>query len=210
MKIGVLGTGMVGSAIAGKLKSLGHDVVMGSRAPHEDKARRLASESGIAVLGQAEAAAHGEWVVTALPGEHVLEALAKCDIAGKILVDISNFDHVVDGPLAEPLAQLVAKAHPGTRVVKTLNNISAHLMVDPTSLPGNHCVFIASDDEAAKAEVGTLLTAFGWANIIDLGKLEASRAMEELVPLWMKLEALFGGPNFNLAVLSGPQPPKDD
>jgi 8-hydroxy-5-deazaflavin:NADPH oxidoreductase len=207
MKIGVLGTGQVGSTIAGKLKALGHDVVMGSRKPGEEKARRLAAESGIPVLGQAEAAAHGEWVVTALPGEHVLETLAQCDIAGKILVDISNYEAAVDGPIGTPLGEAIQRAHPDTSVVKTLNSVSAHLMVDPASLPGNHCVFIASDDAGAKQAVTALLASFGWADIVDLGALEACRAMEQLIPLWMKLEAKLGGPNFNLAVIHGPQPP---
>ena len=146
MKIGVLGTGQVGSTIAGKLKALGHDVVMGSRQPGEDKARRLAADTGIPVLGQPEAAAHGQWVVTALPGEHVLETLAQCDIAGKILVDISNYNAAVDQPIGTTLGEAIARAHPDVRLVKTLNSVSAHLMVDPASLPGNHCVFIASDD----------------------------------------------------------------
>jgi predicted dinucleotide-binding enzyme len=206
MKIGVLGTGQVGSTIAGKLKALGHDVVMGSRAPGEDKAKRLAADTGIPVLGQAEAAAHGEWVVTALPGENVIETLAQCAIGGKILVDISNYNSAVDGPIGTTLGEAIQRAHPDTSVVKTLNSVSAHLMVDPGSLPGNHCVFIASDSAGAKQEVTALLAAFGWVHIVDLGALEACRAMEQLIPLWMKLEHALGGPNFNLGLVSGPQP----
>ena len=206
MKIGVLGTGQVGSTIAGKLKALGHDVVMGSRAPGEEKARRLAAESGIAVVGQADAAAHGEWVATALPGEHVLETLAECAIGGKILVDISNYNSAVDGPIAEPLGEAIQRAHADVRVVKALNSVSAHLMVDPASLGAEHDVFVAGNDAAAKTEVTALLRSFGWTQIIDLGDLGAARAMEQLIPLWMRLESALGGPNFNLAVVRGPQP----
>jgi predicted dinucleotide-binding enzyme len=74
-------------------------------------------------------------------------------------------------------------------------------MVDPGHLKGRHQVFIASNDAAAKAEVAALLRSFGWAEIIDLGDLGACRAMEQLIPLWMRLEATLGGPNFNLAVV---------
>jgi 8-hydroxy-5-deazaflavin:NADPH oxidoreductase len=205
MKIGVLGTGQVGSTIAGKLKALGHDVMMGSRAPDGEKARRLAAQTGIPVVGQADAAAHGDWVVTALPGEHVLETLAGCAIGGKIMVDISNYDAAVDRPIAEPLGEAIQRAHPDVRVVKALNSVSAHLMVDPQSLGADHDVFIAGNDAAAKDEVAALLRSFGWTSVIDLGDLGAVRAMEQLIPLWMRLEATLGGANFNLAVVRGPQ-----
>ena len=48
-----------------------------------------------------------------------------------------------------------------------------------------------------------LLRAFGWEDIVDLGDLTACRAMEQLIPLWMRLEEKLGGPQFNLAVVRG-------
>ena len=68
-------------------------------------------------------------------------------------------------------------------------------------MPRSHSVFIAANDDAAKQAVMELLKAFGWQDIIDLGDLGACRAMEQLIPLWMRLEAHFGGPHFNLAVV---------
>lgn len=199
MRIGVLGSGQVGGGIARKLASLGHDVMMGSRSA----ASKAADFPGIKLGTATEAAAHGEWVVNALPGETSLRVLGQCDIAGKILIDIGNYDSAVDQPIAIPLGEAIQKAHPDTRVVKTLNSISAHLMVDPANLQQKHSVFIASNDEAAKCEVTTLLQNFGWQDIIDLGDLSACRAMEQLIPLWMSLEQKFGGPQFNLAVIRG-------
>ncbi|WP_449396578.1 NADPH-dependent F420 reductase [Devosia riboflavina] len=199
MRIGVLGSGQVGGGIARKLASLGHDVMMGSRSA----ANKAADFPGIKLGTATEAAAYGEWVVNALPGETSLHVLGQCDIAGKILIDIGNYDSAVDQPIAVPLGEAIQKAHPDTRVVKTLNSISAHLMVDPANLQQKHTVFIASNDEAAKREVTALLESFGWQDIIDLGDLSACRAMEQLVPLWMSLEKKFGGPQFNLAVIRG-------
>lgn len=199
MRIGVLGSGQVGGGIARKLASLGHDVMMGSRSA----TNKAADFPGIKLGTATEAAAHGEWVVNALPGETSLHVLGQCDIAGKILIDIGNYDSAVDQPIAIPLGEAIQKAHPDTRVVKTLNSISAHLMVDPANLQQKHTVFIASNDEAAKREVTALLESFGWQDIIDLGDLSACRAMEQLVPLWMSLEKKFGGPQFNLAVIRG-------
>ncbi|KFL31101.1 hypothetical protein JP75_10960 [Devosia riboflavina] len=199
MRIGVLGSGQVGGGIARKLASLGHDVMMGSRRA----ADKAADFPGMKLGTATEAAAHGEWVVNALPGETSLRVLGQCDIAGKILVDIGNYDSAVDHPIAVPLGEAIQKAHPETRVVKTLNSVSAHLMVDPANLQQKHSVFIASNDEAAKREVTALLESFGWQDIIDLGDLGACRAMEQLIPLWMSLEKKLGGPQFNLAVIRG-------
>lgn len=195
MKFGVLGTGMVGSAIAGKLRALGHDVMVGSRSPDEAKAL------GLTVGTYAEAAAHGEWVVNALPGEPAVDYLRECEIDGKILIDISNYDHAVDRPIVTPVGELIQRAVPTVRVVKALNSVSAHLMVDPAALGKPHTVFVAGNDAGAKAEVTALLRTFGWADIIDLGDSSAFRAMEQLIPLWMALERLTGGPEFQLQVV---------
>ncbi|MET3899476.1 putative dinucleotide-binding enzyme [Devosia sp. UYZn731] len=200
MRFGVMGTGQVGSTIAGKLAALGHDVMLGSREPGGKNANKL----GLKVGTHAEAARHGEWIVDAMPGEHAIESLRGCDIDGKILIDIGNYESAVDQPIITPLGEAIQAAFPKVRLVKTLNSVSAHLMVHPASLGAAHSVFIASNDEAAKADVTELLRAFGWQNILDLGDLTACRAMEQLVPMWMRLEKLYGGPDFNLAVARPP------
>lgn len=199
MRIGVLGSGQVGGGIARKLKTLGHDVMVGSRSA-SDKA---AAFPGIRLGTAPEAAAHGDWVVNALPGETSLHVLGQCQVDGKILIDIGNYDIAVDQPIPTPLGEAIQKAHPKARVVKTLNSVSAHLMVDPGNLGARHSVFIASNHDEAKREVTKLLQSFGWQDIIDLGDLSNCRAMEQLIPLWMSLERKFGGPQFNLAVVRG-------
>jgi predicted dinucleotide-binding enzyme len=200
MKIGVLGTGQVGGTLGRKLATLGHEVMLGSRDP-KAKAAAFAGVVGLSVGTLTEAATHGEWVVNALPGEQSITVLSDCAIDGKILIDIGNYDIAVDQPIEVPLGQAIQRAFPKVRLVKALNSVSAHLMVDPGALPSPHSVFVASDDAEAKGRVGDLLRSFGWHDIIDLGDLSACRAMEQLIPLWMRLEATLGGPNFNLAVV---------
>lgn len=201
MKIAVLGTGQVGSAVARKLVALGHTVTLGSRTPDSETVRAVAASTGAAVETHAEAAARGDWLVNALPGERAIDVLRSCATSGKILVDIGNYDHAVDRPIEVPLGEAIQAALPDLKVVKTLNSVSAHLMVDPQSLPGGYPVFIASNDAAAKAKVTTLLESFGWRDILDLGDLSACRAMEQLIPLWMRLEATLGGPDFAISVV---------
>lgn len=201
MKLGILGTGQVGTALAGRLVALGHDVMVGSRAPQGEKALALAAASGARIGSYEAAAAHGDWVINALPGEASVPALKTCAIAGKILLDIANYDSAVDQPIMVPVGQLIQQAFPDVRLVKALNSVSAHLMVDPRRLGTPHSVFVAGNDPAAKAEVAAFLMALGWEDVIDLGDLSACRAMEQLIPLWMAVERVHGSPGFNLAVV---------
>ena len=194
MHISVFGTGEVGSAVATKLKSLGHDTVYGSRHPGPD-------QDGIPVLSHADAAAHGDWLVNALHGEHAMATFAALPVAGKLLIDIGNWQSAVDGPIAETLGESLQRALPDTRVVKAMNFVSAQLMGHPEKLAGTHTNFVAANDPGARAEVTQLLRDFGWLDIIDLGDLAACRAMESLAPMWIRLNERFGHVWFNLAVL---------
>ena len=197
MNISVFGTGEVGTAIATRLKSLGHDVVFGSRHPRSD-------QDGIPVLSHAGAAVHGDWVVNALHGEDAMAILPTLPLAGKLLVDIGNWQSAIDGPITRTLGESLQQALPDTRVVKAMNFVSAQLMGHPEKLDGTHSMFLAGDDAGARAEVRALLEAFGWRDIIDLGDLTACRAMESLAPMWIRLNSQFGHVWFNLAVVRRP------
>lgn len=194
MKIAVFGTGEVGTAIARKLNSLGHDVVFGSRQPGVQK-------EGVLALNHDDAAAHGDWIVNALHGEDALAELPKLPLKGKLLWDIGNFRSAIDGPLKETLGEALQRALPDTLVVKGLNFVSAQLMGNPDGLEGNHSTFIAGNDPSARSQVADLLETFGWRDVVDLGDLTACRAMEQLAPMWIRLNEKFGHVYFNLAVV---------
>src|SRR5207244_11151626 len=95
MKIGILGTGIVGKTVGTKLVKLGHDVRMGSRKAGGDKAKAWVKEAG----GKssegtfADAAVHGEMVFNCTSGMASLEALRAAgaqNLKGKVLVDVAN------------------------------------------------------------------------------------------------------------------------
>ena len=95
MKVGVLGTGIVGRTLAGKLVSLAHQVTMGSRQRGNEMAVAWASAAGeSAGEGSFADAAHaGELVVNATAGAASLDALALAgadNLAGKVLIDVAN------------------------------------------------------------------------------------------------------------------------
>jgi predicted dinucleotide-binding enzyme len=216
MKIAVLGTGMVGQAIANKLVALGHDVKMGARSATNEKAAAWQSQiaSERASVGTfAEAAAFGELAFNCTSGAASLDALTAAGAAnlrGKVLVDIANpldFSKGMPPTLSilneDSLGERIQRAFPEVRVVKTLNTVNAELMVNPGRLGGGaHTMFLAGNDAAAKAQVrGMLVEGFGWRDILDLGDITMSRGTEMYLPLWVRMYGALGTPHFNVQVV---------
>jgi predicted dinucleotide-binding enzyme len=205
MKIGVLGTGSVGSAIASKLVSLGHDVKMGSRSASNDKALAwVASAGSRASAGTfADAAAFGEVVFNCTNGNATLEAVraAGADAIGdKVLVDLAN-RLPLPPERGISLGEAVQQAVPRARVVKALNTVNAQVMVEPARLPGSHAVLICGNDAEAKRVVRGLLESFGWREIVDLGDIKAARATEGFMDLWLALAKSLGTYVFNVQIV---------
>jgi hypothetical protein len=216
MRIGVLGTGMVGQALASRLVATGHNVVMGSRTPANEKAAAwLAAQPERAATGTfADAAAHGEVVLNATGGAVSLDALRLAgaeNLAGKVLIDVSNpmkpdsgFPPQLDPVGDDSLAERIQREFPTARVVKALNTMNCDVMADPSLLPGQHDVFMAGDDAAAKETVRGLLTGFGWpdASIRDLGGIAGARGLEMYLILWIGLRVSLGVNAFNIHVVT--------
>lgn len=207
MKIGVLGTGDVGRTLATKLVALGHDVMMGARSADNEKAQAFATATGGKTGSFADAAAFGEIVVHATRGNtamDVLNGIGAEILAGKLLIDVSNpldfsqgFPPNLSISNTDSLAELIQRTFPDTHVVKTLNTVTASVMVDPARLPGKHVVFVSGNDIAAKGKTMDLLRSFGWQSIIDLGDISTARGTEQMLPLWVRLYGALGTGEFN-------------
>jgi predicted dinucleotide-binding enzyme len=102
----------------------------------------------------------------------------------------------------DSLAEQIQRAHPNIRVVKTLNTMTASVMVNPSLVPGEHNVFLSGNDADAKATASEVLGWFGWksANIIDVGDITTARGTEMLLPIWVRLYGALGNPNFNFHI----------
>jgi predicted dinucleotide-binding enzyme len=216
MNIGVLGTGVVGRSLATKLIAVGHDVMMGSRQADNPTAVAWAAHARTARCGTfADAAAFGAIVVNATAGTaslEVMQAAGARNLHGKVLIDTSNpLVASADGPPSlsvantDSLAEQIQRAFPAARVVKALNTVTASVMVNPASVPGEHVLFMAGDDEMAKEIVVGLLGEMGWpeARILDLGGVIAARGMESYVLLWVSLMRATGGESFNVTIAKG-------
>jgi hypothetical protein len=226
MRIAVFGTGPVGKALAGKLAELGHEVVVGTRDPEATLARtdpdglgnppfgvwqQAHPEVGLASL--MEAAAPAELIVNATNGAgsiEALEAAGETNLAGKVLIDISNpldFSQGLPPSLfvsnTDSLGEQIQRRFPQARVVKALNTMNCEVMVDPDKVPGEHDVFLCGEDEGAKQQVAELLQSFGWPadRIIDLGGISSARGPEMYLPLWLMLWGALGTGYFNIVVV---------
>lgn len=224
MDIAVLGTGMVGRALAGRLADLGHTVVVGTRDPQATLARTEPDAMGTepyatwqgehAAVGLetfAAAAARAELVVLAGSGAAalgMLEAAGADNLAGKVLLDISNpLDFSAGFPPSlfvkdtDSLGEQIQASFPQVRVVKSLNTLGAALMVEPAILGASSTVFVSGDDAAAKATVTNLLRSFGHDDVLDLGGIETARGTEMLLPLWLRIMGALGTGTFNIKVV---------
>ena len=218
MKISVLGTGMVGNAIATKLVSVGHQIMMGSRTTDskagQEWLRGVGAKAQIGVF--ADAAAFGEIIFDCTSGANSLAALRQAgaaNLGGKILIQVGNPLDTSNGmppPLTvcntDSLGEQVQREFPEVRVVKALNTVNCDIMIDPSRVPGDHDLFLCGNDASAKREVASRLCEwFGWklGNIIDLGDITNSRGTEMFLALWARLWGVLGTPHFNIHVVRG-------
>jgi 8-hydroxy-5-deazaflavin:NADPH oxidoreductase len=215
MNIGVLGTGSVGRAIATRLVELGHVVCMGTRDPENPNARdwlaTVGTARGARVGTFADAATHGAILVNATSGEGSIAALRLAGdrhLHGKVLLDVSNpldsstgFPPSLSVVNTDSLAEQNQRTFPSLKVVKTLNTVTADVMVNPQQLPEDTTMFVAGEDAEAKATAADILRSFGWRSILDLGGITSARGMEMYVQLWISLRLAQGTNGFNVRVV---------
>lgn len=216
MKVAVLGTGMVGRAVAVGLAHLGLDVTIGTRDPEgslagtapEDLGTWSAMNSEIHVATYAEAARDAVVVVNALNGAVSVSGIRAANIAdGTVLLDIANpLDHSGDKPALfvgndDSLGEQIQREFPTLRVVKSLNTMTAAAMVEPHLIAdGDFTTFVSGNDDAAKAQVMSLLTSLGHQDVIDVGDISTARGVEAMMLLWVRLMGPLGSPYFTWKV----------
>jgi predicted dinucleotide-binding enzyme len=196
MTIAILGKGNMGSGLAKRLAGK-TSLVLGSRDPKAGE------------LSYADAVAKADIVVLALPFDAALEAAKTLNLAGKVVVDMTNpvtpdfsglrFGHTTSA------AEEIQKAAPAARVVKGFNTIFAGLFATPAVDTANVPIFLAGNDDAAVDAVADLAQTAGFA-VEKAGKLDGARLLEPvgmlnirfayglgrgaaIAPAWLKLAA---------------------
>lgn len=225
MRIGVLGTGVVGRAVAARFAELGHDVRIGTRDVGSTMARSEPDGMGnppfavwqrdhehVSLGAFDDVAAHGEVVVNASSGTVTLDVLklaGAANLDGKVLLDIANaldvsagFPYGVLATDTDSLGEQIQREFPAARVVKSLNTLNVEVMVRPTDLANaDHTVFVSGDDADAKAIVTGLLGEFGYPDVIDLGDISTARGTEMFMAIWLRLVGALGTAKFNVKVV---------
>src|SRR5215813_182913 len=197
MKIGVLGSGDVGKALAGGFFKYGHRVMLGSRDADARNLTEWAAQNPAGQTGNfADAARFGDLVVLAVKGTAALDALraaGAANLAGKPVIDATN--PIADAPpvngvvkfftsLDESLMERLQREFADARFVKAFNSVGNAFMINPQFKGGKPTMFICGNDEAAKRTVRGILDQFGWETA-DMGKVEGARAIEPLCMLWL-------------------------
>ncbi len=187
MRIGLVGAGNIGTALAGNLVALGHDVALAnSRGP--DTLAGLVEQLGerAQAVSVEEAARSGDVVVVTIPLGRVSELPAEA-FDGKVVIDTCNYYPERDGQIASlddgstTTSELVAQQLPGATVIKAFNAIASQHLADQgdaTKAPGSRrAIPVAGDDPAAKQLVEQLIDQQGF-DPVDAGPLSASRPFE--------------------------------
>lgn len=209
--IAILGSGRVAKALAGGLTAAGHEVIIGSRSPHDAETAWEGAKVAFDTVPDALRAA--TIVINATPGNSTVARLSEVRelLDDKLLIDVSNA--VERGAEGQPgglvypngsLAESLQHALPGTRVVKTLNTMLFMVMAAPSSLAHPATVFISGDDAGAKAETSALLRDLGWGDeqILDLGDIRSARGPESVILLVPDVMRSRGFAPFAVAIVS--------
>ncbi|MBK8903850.1 MAG: NADPH-dependent F420 reductase [Anaerolineaceae bacterium] len=192
MKIGIIGTGNVGSALGKGWASQGHKVVFGTRQPEGEKVQKLLAEvgEGVTAVPIPDAIQQSDIIVLATPWNAASDvAHAVTNWRGKIVIDATN-------PIAPGLqlavghttsaAEQLATFLPGASVVKAFNTTGAENMLDPLYDGDPITMFICGDDADAKNTVTELAETLGF-DVADVGGLEAARLIEPMAMVWITL-----------------------
>ena len=194
MKIGILGSGVVGKALAAGFIKYGYEVMTGSRYPEKLDEWKIDITPDLRTGNFSETAAFGDLIVLAIKGtaaEEVIKSIDPSSLTGKTVIDTTNPigntppDNNVIGFFTnnnQSLMERLQKRAPYAHFVKAFSSIGSHLMVDPEFELGP-TMFICGNNERAKTEAGEILWQFGW-EVEDMGGVEAARAIEPLCILW--------------------------
>jgi predicted dinucleotide-binding enzyme len=195
MRIGIVGSGLMGGKLGTVFARAGHDVVF-SYARSPEKLERLARDAGATARSgdPAEAVRGADAVLFAVHWSRVPDALRACgDLAGKVIVTCSLPMNADDTELAvggtSSGAERLAEMAPQARVVAAFNTVPSEVLLDAFERAGDvqrPSLIYCGDDDAAKAVASTLIRDAGF-DPVDAGPLRIARYAEPFALLVAQL-----------------------
>jgi 8-hydroxy-5-deazaflavin:NADPH oxidoreductase len=198
MKVTIIGAGNMGRGVGTRVLAGGNELQIIDRNPED--AHALAAELGGSVTAGAPGdELTGDVVVLALYYPATLEAAEQYgrELAGKVVVEISNpvdvetWDSLATEPGTSAAEELAGKLPSGTPAVKAFNTTFSGTLVQGEVAGQKLDVFIAGDDDDAKAKVAELVEA-GGLRPIDCGPLKRALQIEHMGFLHIKLQEPLG------------------
>jgi len=190
LRIGIIGTGRIGGALARHWANAGHELIISSR--HPEELQELADELGDRVRAATprEAAAFGDIVLISVPYAAMPQIGSDfaAELAGKIVLDTGNPNENRDGPMAVEAKRKgsgIASQEflPNTRLVRAFNCIpAAALANDGNRTPARYAIPIAADDAEALEVAQRLIDDAGFDAVV-VGPLESARRFDLGEPL---------------------------
>jgi 8-hydroxy-5-deazaflavin:NADPH oxidoreductase len=196
MKIGVIGSGIVGRVLGAAFLKEGNEVMLGTRDVNkEEVVKWKAGNNGAQTGSFKQTAAFGDIIVLATGGSVTKDAIELAEVnnfKGKVVIDATNpiasaapdngvlkFFTSLDHSLMEQVQQQLPDAY----IVKAFSCAGNAFMYKPDFGGIKPTMFICGNDDEAKKTVTKILDSFGWETE-DMGKVEAARAIEPLCILW--------------------------
>jgi predicted dinucleotide-binding enzyme len=196
MKIGIIGSGIVGRTLGNAFLQEGYEVKLGSRNPSKEEVVKWKSENTTGLTGNfTETAEFADIIVLAVSGLIASDAIklaGKNNFSGKIVIDTTNpisaeppTDAVVKffTDFNESLMEKLQHVVPDAKLVKAFNIIGSAVMYKPSFIDAKPSMFICGNDPDAKKTVSAILEKFGHEPE-DMGVAAAARAIEPLAILW--------------------------
>ncbi len=194
-KIGILGSGVVGKALATGFIKYDNQVMIGTSNPSKLDDWKASAGQSANVGSFSDAAKFGEIIVLAVKGSAAVDVLSKAgeaNLSGKTILDATN--PIADAPptngvlkfftsLDKSLMEELQEKFPKTNFVKAFNSVGNSLMVNPDFKGIKPTMFICGNNDDAKNEATEIIEQFGY-EAEDMGKVEAARAIEPLCILW--------------------------
>jgi predicted dinucleotide-binding enzyme len=195
MKIGILGSGVVGQTLASGFLAKGHEVMIGTLEP--DKLTEWLAKNTKAKVGNfEETATFGELIVLAVKGSVIESAIerAKADnLDAKIVIDVTNplvFEKEGQSPhlsvgFPHSNGEKVQELLPKAKVVKAFNIVGSIHFTNAKLQEGTADMIIAGNDSEAKKTVVEIASGWGWS-VTDMGDITQAYLLESLAMLWIR------------------------
>jgi 8-hydroxy-5-deazaflavin:NADPH oxidoreductase len=199
MKVGIIGSGVVGKQLGIGFLRLGHEVKIGTRDTSKLNDWLKQAGSKVSVGSFKDAAVFGEFIVIATfwaGTGNAINLAGKENFNGKVVIDVTNpldfssgFPPKFGATVGNSAGEHIQKMLPGAKVVKAFNIVNAYVMIDPKREEGDPDLFIAGNDQASKDKVKSIAEQWGWKSVIDIGDISQALFLEALTQIWISYAA---------------------